>query len=289
MKIINSNETKKFIPTFKDDIFNTFINVPYYLRKTYIYSACVKNFESLNYGYFPILEVPKKYIKENEQFSVIKEDSYYTYLFLHTYILKDCENNKVEIHETVKMTDRIFYTNNISIFLNFYVPINIKYTIKINNTQFEFSRDFDSKILGKEIISNPIANLYVEDYKSFDKMQEDIISYIKNLDLNKQEKDLKKYKLILKKSIKSDTDEKIYITEDEELSIAIKKVEHAYTVGYGNDEFNINFYKIRSLIYRFSLYIWGEKVKVFRYEELSESLKERLKIKKVNIEEFLNN
>ena len=82
----------------------------------------------------------------------------YNYIIMiHTYILKDIEGYKIKVCERAKLIDLIKYNDVTNISLKFFIPENVEYTIKIENFEFKFMRNFDIKSIAKKLITDPIS------------------------------------------------------------------------------------------------------------------------------------
>lgn len=163
MNIIDSVlnlETKKkeienSIHKLGDEVFKAFINVPYEVIKipNKDYSSILKKEEE----YFPVLNIPNGYTKENEEFK--HTIGFPKVCLRHSYILKNEAGISIEIIEEARLRN-IIYIDNGYITLNFFIPTSsINYNVRINSIKYVFSRDFKNIDILNSIVNDKTATL----------------------------------------------------------------------------------------------------------------------------------
>lgn len=143
----------------RDNLLKKFVNLPYEVKEV------EADYDSEYYSptdrtikvYYPILNTPEGFKKENEKF--YRE---YSNCINHEYTLKDSQGRKVIIWEQVIFNSNVYRSKKAHMSLNFNIPSpNIELKITISGEEYRFKRLVNQKRLIKEIIGKDDIAKYI--------------------------------------------------------------------------------------------------------------------------------
>lgn len=212
---------------------NQFVALPYELKEIEV------DFEGVMFEgkkikvYYPILNNPKGYKKENERFY-----RKYANGIKHEYTLIDEEGRKVTILEYATFENKLYKDKleNTHMYLNFYIADNfIEYYISMFVENYTFKREFNPKQLLNEIIGKENIVRY-EDHlgrKEYSQIEEEYQKFLKVLGI--------KHEIPTLKVLANTTNEKkIQITESISAIISTEiEEDHYHCIWLNNPKYSV--------------------------------------------------
>lgn len=180
--------TTKLKQEIKDILFENFINVPYKIVR--INNKIEKKVSFKEDAYYPILNVPNGFSKEEETFLVMPSSTKND--IMYKYCLKDESGARIEITESTILSNIInnpIHRTGSYIELQFYIPtIKINYTVVVNKEVFSFSIEVNYKEILEDLVEDKIA-IINDDYfeKLYYNASRKYKDFIKRLNIDEEE------------------------------------------------------------------------------------------------------
>lgn len=179
-------KVKKNIREIEQDLISSlkqnFVDLEYKMKRVEIKNGEQIEMElDLEPLFYPVLDVPKGYSKEEEQYT-----KYWIHSLNHEYILKNQQNTKIKVVEHSNYIDTIYSTRNDNRVILPCRIINQKiwYKITIDDEKFEFERHFDYKVMLEKIDNNEIGVAeykLLPEMKSYERENQNYSRYIKQI------------------------------------------------------------------------------------------------------------
>lgn len=170
-------KAQKLNGELKEFILSKFVKLRYEMQAVEAcYSYEVSN-ERIK-GYYPVLDLPEGFVKENETF--IRN---YANQVIHKYTLIDKQNQKVKIEEVACFESTIYDTKKGKMFLDFSIVSGVvEYKITISEVNYHFKRNFDyEEMIEQVVIGTTLNGVDYNERGGYNKVEKNYEEYLEAL------------------------------------------------------------------------------------------------------------
>lgn len=183
-----NEKANRLMKELKDNLLNQFVELPYEIKEVKVNypSRAADDKDGMQKVYYPILDTPKEFKKEDEKF--YRE---YINCINHEYTLIGEEGRIVTIQEHAMFENDVYSSKKAFMRLDFYIVENIEFNIKILGENYSLEKSFNLKELIKKIIGpDDVASF--SSLKIYDEQRKKYNEFLKDLGRTRRVPTLKK-------------------------------------------------------------------------------------------------